>query len=147
MVSYWWSRGDGLANHQLDQILSRAAGVDQVDLTDPQSLDRALRIAVADPTVRVELDAWWQMVETRRAGNGPRNPGLGLDQSIRYLTDRLDAAAVTPEALGECRRQVAAVDQTIISAKNLPELAHPDAEMLDLLGRYLEARSRVLALA
>ncbi|WP_257890456.1 hypothetical protein [Rhodococcus sp. USK10] len=103
-----------------------------------------------------ELDQWWQMVETRRAGNGTRNPGLGLDQSIRYLTDRLDADTVTPrldadtvtpEALGECRRQVAAVDQTIISAKNLPELAHPDAEMLDLLGRYLEARSRVLALA
>jgi hypothetical protein len=49
--------------------------------------------------------------------------------------------------LGECRRQVAAVDQAIIGATDLPELAHPDAEMLDLLGRYLEARSRVLALA
>ncbi|NHU44971.1 hypothetical protein [Rhodococcus sp. A14] len=121
--------------------------MDQVDLTDPQSIDRALRIAVADPAVLAELDAWWQMAETRRAGNGTRNPGLGLDQSIRYLTDRLDADTVTPEALGECRRQVAAVDQTIISAKDLPELAHPDAETLDLLGRYLEARSRVLALA
>ncbi|MDV6246678.1 hypothetical protein [Rhodococcus opacus] len=147
MVSYWWSRGDGLANHQLSQILTRASGVDQVEITDPQSIDRALRFAVADPAVLAELDQWWQMVETRRAGNGTRNPGLGLDQSIRYLTDRLDAAAVTPEALGECRRQVAAVDQTIISAKDLPELAHPDAEMLDLLARYLEARSRVLALA
>ena len=146
MVSYWWSRGDGLANHQLGQILTRAAGVGEVDLTDPQSLDRALRVAVADPAVLAELDQWWQMVETRTAGNGTRNPGLGLDQSIRYLTDRLDAVTVTPEALGECRRQVAAVDQTIISAKNLPELAHPDAEMLDLLGRCLEARSRVLAL-
>nr|GLK33840.1 hypothetical protein GCM10017611_06830 [Rhodococcus wratislaviensis] len=147
MVSFWWSRGDGLANHQLGQILTRAAGVGEVDLTDPQSIDRALWIAVADPTVLAELDQWWQMVETRRAGNGTRNPGLGLDQSIRYLTDRLDADTVTAEALGECRRQVAAVDQTIISAKDLPELAHPDAEMLDLLGRYLEARSRVLALA
>ncbi|MCZ4586406.1 MULTISPECIES: hypothetical protein [Rhodococcus] len=147
MVSYWWSRGDSLANHQLGQILSRAAGVGEVDLTDSQSLDRALRIAVTDPAVLGELEAWWQMVETRRAGNGTRNPGLGLDQSIRYLTDRLDAAAITPEVLGECRRQVAAVDLTIMSAKNLPELAHPDAEMLDLLGRYLEARSRVLALA
>ncbi|WP_257226547.1 hypothetical protein [Rhodococcus opacus] len=146
MVSSWWSRGDGLANHQLGQTLTRAAGVDEVDITDPQSIDRALRIAVADPAVLAELEAWWQMVETRRAGNGTRNPGLGLDQSIRYLTDPLDAAAVTPEALGECRRQVAAVDQTIISAKNLPELAHPDAETLDLLARYLEARSRVLAL-
>ena len=144
---YFARRGDGLDNHQLGQILTRAAGVGEVDLTDPQSLDRALRIAVADPTVLAELDGWWQMVETRRAGNGTRNPGLGLDQSIRYLTDRLDAAVVTPEALGECRRQVAAVDQTIIGAKDLPELAHPDAEMLDLLGRYLEARSRVLALA
>ncbi|QZS57080.1 hypothetical protein [Rhodococcus opacus] len=147
MVSYWWSRGDSLANHQLGQILSRAAGVGEVDLTDSQSLDRALRIAVTDPAVLGELEAWWQMVETRRAGNGTRNPGLGLDQSIRYLTDRLDAAAITPEVLGECRRQVAAVDLTIMSAKDLPELAHPDAEMLDLLGRYLEARSRVLALA
>ncbi|RZL83543.1 MAG: hypothetical protein EOP32_07000 [Rhodococcus sp. (in: high G+C Gram-positive bacteria)] len=147
MVSYWWSRGDGLANHQLGQILTRAAGVDQVDLTDPQSLDRALRIAVADPTVLAELDQWWPMVETRRAGNSTRNPSLGLDQSIRYLTDRLDAGTITPEARGECRRQVVAVDQVIISSKNLPELAHPDAEMLDLLGRYLETRSRVLALA
>ncbi|WKN53386.1 hypothetical protein R1X32_44925 [Rhodococcus opacus] len=147
MVSYWWSRGDSLANHQLGQILSRAAGVGEVDLTDSQSLDRALRIAVTDPAVLGELEAWWQMVETRRAGNGTRNPGLGLDQSIRYLTDRLDAAAITPEVLGECRRQLAAVDLTIMSAKDLPELAHPDAEMLDLLGRYLEARSRVLALA
>ena len=147
MVSYWWSRGDSLANHQLGQILSRAAGVGEVDLTDSQSLDRALRIAVTDPAVLGELEAWWQMVETRRAGNGTRNPGLGLDQSIRYLTDRRDAAAITPEVLGECRRQVAAVDLTIMSAKDLPELAHPDAEMLDLLGRYLEARSRVLALA
>ncbi|ABG99807.1 hypothetical protein RHA1_ro08763 (plasmid) [Rhodococcus jostii RHA1] len=147
MVSYWWSRGDGLANHQLGQILTRASGVDQDDLTDPQSLDRALRIAVADPTALAELDGWWQMVETRRAGNGTRNPGLGLEQSIRYLTDRLDAATVTPEALDECCRQVAAVDQTIISAKDLPELTHPDAETLDLLARYLEARSRVLALA
>ncbi|WP_257226497.1 hypothetical protein [Rhodococcus opacus] len=74
-------------------------------------------------------------------------PGSGPGSVDSVLTDRLDAAAVTPEALGECRRQVAAVDQTIISAKDLPELAHPDAEMLDLLGRYLEARSRVLALA
>ena len=90
MVSYWWSRGDGLANHQLGQILSRAAGVDEVDLTDPQSIDRALRMAVADPAVLAELDQWWQMVETRRAGNGTRNPGLGLEQSIRYLTDRLE---------------------------------------------------------
>ncbi|WP_172653120.1 hypothetical protein [Rhodococcus opacus] len=147
MVSYWWSRGDGLANHQLGQILTRAAGVDEVDLADPQSLDRALRIAVADPAVLAELEVWWQMVETRRAGNGTRNPGLGLEQSIRYLTDRLDTATMTPEVLGECRRQVAVVDKTIISAKNLPELAHPDAEMLDLLARYLEARSRVLALA
>ena len=146
MVSYWWSRGDGLANHQLGQILTRAAGVDQVDLTDPQSLDRALRIAVADPAASAELDQWWQMAETRRAGNSTHNPSLGLNQSIRYLTDRLDAATISSEALNECRRQVAAVDQTIISAKDLPELAHPDAEMLDLLGRYLEARSRVQAL-
>jgi hypothetical protein len=54
---------------------------------------------------------------------------------------------VTPEVLGECRRQVATVDQTIIRAKDLPELTHPNAETLDLLARYLEARSRVLALA
>ncbi|WP_124390606.1 hypothetical protein [Rhodococcus wratislaviensis] len=147
MVSYWWSRGDGLANHQLGQILTRAAGVDEVNITDPQSIDRALRIAVADPTVLAELDQWWQMVETRRDGNNTRNPGLGLEQSIRYLTDRLDAGTITPEGLGECRRQVAAVDQTITSATDLPELVHPDAQMLDLLARYLEARSRVLALA
>ncbi|MDV7088362.1 hypothetical protein GXW84_35100 [Rhodococcus sp. IEGM 248] len=147
MVSFWWSRGDGLVNHQLGQILSGAAGVGEVEITDPQSIDRALRIAVADPAVPAELDQWWQMVETRRAGNGTRNPGLGLAQSIRYPTDRLDAVTVTPEALGECRRQVAAVDQAIISAKDLPELAHPDAEMLDFLARYLEARSWVLALA
>ncbi|WP_231914252.1 hypothetical protein [Rhodococcus sp. LB1] len=87
-MSFWWSRGDGLANHQLGQILSRAAGVGEVDLADPQSIDRALRIAVADPAVLAELDQWWQMVETRRAGNGTRNPGLGPAQSIRYLTDR-----------------------------------------------------------
>ncbi|MFD6062711.1 hypothetical protein [Rhodococcus wratislaviensis] len=147
MVSYWWSRGDSLANHQLGQILTRAAGVDEADITDPQSIDRALRVATADPAALAELDQWWQMVETRRAGNGTQNPGLGLEKSIRYLTDRLDAATITPEALGECRRQVAAVDQTITGAKDLPELAHPDAEMLDLLARYLEARSRVLALA
>ncbi|MFC9839670.1 hypothetical protein ACFVKB_38680 [Rhodococcus sp. NPDC127530] len=146
MVSYWWSRGDSLANHQLGQILTRASGVDELDITDPQSIDRALRIAVAAPAVLAELDEWWQMVETRRAGNSTRNPGLVLDQSIRYLTDRLDADTLTPEALNECRRQVAAVDQTITSAKDLPELARPDAEMLDLLARYLEARSRVLAL-
>ncbi|MFD2157075.1 hypothetical protein [Rhodococcus jostii] len=72
---------------------------------------------------------------------------MSKNQGQGPLTDRLDAGTVTAEALGECRRQVAAVDQTIISAKDLPELAHPDAEMLDLLGRYLEARSRVLALA
>ncbi|MFC0448825.1 hypothetical protein ACFFI2_11935, partial [Rhodococcus jostii] len=77
MVSHWWSRGDGLANHQLGQILTRAAGVGQVDLTDPQSIDRALRIAVADPAVLAELEQWWQMVETRRAGNGTPQPGSG----------------------------------------------------------------------
>ncbi|MBW4818663.1 hypothetical protein [Rhodococcus qingshengii] len=146
MVSYWWSRGDGLANHHLGQILTRAAGVGEVDIADPQSIDRTLRIAVADPAVLAELDEWWQMVETRRAGNSTRIPGLGLAGSIRYLTDLLDTDTLTPEALGECRRQVAAVDQAIIGAKGLPELAHPDAEMLDLLARYLEARSRVLAL-
>ncbi|MGV9870010.1 hypothetical protein [Rhodococcus koreensis] len=146
MVSYWWSRGDDLANHQLGQILTRTSGVGEIDLTDPQSIDQALRIAVADPAVLTELDEWWKMVETRRAGNSTRNPGLGLAGSIRYLTDRLDTDTITPEALGECRRQVAAVDQAIIGAKDLPELAHPDPEMLDLLTRYLEARSRVLAL-
>ncbi|MGW4339713.1 hypothetical protein ACWEK5_44070 [Rhodococcus koreensis] len=146
MVSYWWSRGDGLANHQLGQILTRAAGVDEVDITDPQSIDRTLRIAVADPAALAELDQWWQMVETRRAGNNTTNPGLGLEQAIRYLTDRLDADTVTPEVLGECRRQVAAVDQRVTGAKDLPELVRPDAQMLDLLARYLEARSRVLAL-
>ncbi|WP_128642584.1 hypothetical protein [Rhodococcus opacus] len=145
MVSYRWSRGDGLDHHQLGQILTRAAGVDEADITDPQSSDRASRIAVADPAVLVELDQWWQMVETRRAGNSTRNPVLGLEKSIRYLTDRLDAATVTPEALGECRRQVTAVDETVTGAEDLPELAHPDAEML--LPRYLEERSRVLALA
>lgn len=41
MVSYWWSRGDSLVNHQLGQILTCAAGVDEVDITDPQSIDRA----------------------------------------------------------------------------------------------------------
>ncbi|MFC9363417.1 hypothetical protein ACFTZB_43495 [Rhodococcus sp. NPDC057014] len=149
MVSYGWSRGDGLVNHQLGQILARAAGVGEVDITDPQSTDRASRIevATADPTVSAELDHWWQMVETRRAGNNTRNPVLGLEQSIRYRTDRLDAAAVTPEVSGECRREVAAVDQTITGVKDLPELVHPDAQVLDLLARYLEARSRVPAVA
>ena len=51
-----------------------------------------------------------------------------------------------PEVLGECRRQVAALDQAIISAKDLPQLAHPAPEMLDLLARYLESCSRVVAL-
>ncbi|WP_327205348.1 hypothetical protein [Rhodococcus opacus] len=106
-----------------------------------------LAIAVADPAVLAELDEWWQMVETRPNGNSTKNPGLGLDHSIRYLTDRLDADTITPEALGECCRRIAAVDQTIASAKDLPDLAHPDAEMLDLLARYLKVRSRVLALA
>ena len=64
MVSFWWSRGDGLANHRLGQILSRAAGVGEVNLTDPQSIDRALRIAVADPAVLTELDQWWQILQT-----------------------------------------------------------------------------------
>nr|WP_271213013.1 hypothetical protein [Rhodococcus wratislaviensis]GLK39928.1 hypothetical protein GCM10017611_67990 [Rhodococcus wratislaviensis] len=41
MVSYWWSRGDGLANRQLGQILTCAAGVDEVNITDPRSIDRA----------------------------------------------------------------------------------------------------------
>ncbi|MFD6058234.1 hypothetical protein [Rhodococcus wratislaviensis] len=63
MVSYWWSRGDGLANHQLSQILTRAAGVDEADITDRQSIDRASRVATADPAVLAELDQWWQMVE------------------------------------------------------------------------------------
>jgi hypothetical protein len=135
------------ANHQLGQILTRTSGVDEIDITDPQAVDRALRIAVADPGALAELEGWWQMVEARRSGNGTRNPGLGLEKSIRYLTDRIDADTLTPEAVGECHRQVAAVDQAIIGAKDLPELAHPDAEMLDLLARYLEARSRVLALA
>ncbi|WP_167372258.1 hypothetical protein [Rhodococcus koreensis] len=39
-----------------------------------------------------------------------------LDQP---LSDRLDAARVTPEALGECRRQVTAVAQLTISAEDL----------------------------
>ncbi|MFC9557032.1 hypothetical protein ACFTWF_40140 [Rhodococcus sp. NPDC056960] len=146
MVLYGWSRGDDLAIHQLGQFLTRTAGVDEIDITDPQSIDRALWIAVADPTVLTELDGWWTMAEARRADSGTRNPGLGLEKSIRYLTDRLDTDTMTAEAVGECRRQVAAVDRSIIGAKDLPELAHPDPEMLDLLARYVEARSRVLGL-
>ncbi|WP_240960677.1 hypothetical protein [Rhodococcus sp. A14] len=89
------------------------------------------------------------MADGRNPAGRKRHPqpgsGSGAVDSVPHRPAR--AETVTPEALGECRRQVAAVDQAIISAKDLPELAHPDAEMLDLLGRYLEARSRVLALA
>ncbi|RZL82732.1 MAG: hypothetical protein EOP32_10340 [Rhodococcus sp. (in: high G+C Gram-positive bacteria)] len=49
MVALWWSRGDALANH-LGQILTRAGCVD-VDITDPQSIDKALRIAVTGAVV------------------------------------------------------------------------------------------------
>lgn len=42
MVSYWWSRGDNLANHKLGQIHTRATGVVEVD-TDSKAVDRGSR--------------------------------------------------------------------------------------------------------
>lgn len=145
MVSFWWSRGDELANHQLGQILTRTGCLDG-EITDAAAVDRALRAVGDEPALVAELDEWWQMVAARRSDNTTQNPGLSLGGSIRYLTDRLDADRVTPESIEECRRQIAALDTQIVSAKDLPELAHPDAEMLTLLARYMEARSRVLAM-
>lgn len=145
MVSYWWSRGDDLANYQLGHILSQTECWSG-DITDAQAVDRALRVAADNPALLAELDEWWQMVAARRNGNNTQNPGRSLGGAIGYLTDRLDADAITPDAIEECRRQIAALDRQIIKAKNLPELTHPDVEMLTLLARYMEARSRVLAL-
>lgn len=79
MVSFWWSRGDALGNHQHGQILTRTGCVD-VDIADTQWIDRALRSAVDDLAVLVELDQWWQVVETRRAGNSAGEPGPGPGQ-------------------------------------------------------------------
>ncbi|PQP15901.1 hypothetical protein C5613_37715 [Rhodococcus opacus] len=54
MVSPGGAPGDGVANHQLGQILRRTC-VDEVDITDPQTIDRALRVAVTNPAVLVEF--------------------------------------------------------------------------------------------
>lgn len=123
MVSLWWSRGDGLTDQKIGRILTRAGCVDVV-IADVQSIDRVMCTAVGDPAVLSELDGGWQMVETCRAGDSFRIPVLGLDGSIRYLTDRLDVAAVTPEMITACRWRVAEVDPVILGTKDLPELAH-----------------------
>ncbi|MFD6059826.1 hypothetical protein [Rhodococcus wratislaviensis] len=148
MVSYWWSRA-GAVSPTINSARSSPA---QQVWTRPTSpiRSRSTEPYVSRSPIPRRWPSWTGGGRWSKPGGpatAPRTRDWGLERSIRYLTDRLDAATVTPEALGECRRQVAAVDQTITGAKDLPELAHPDAEMLDLLARYLEARSRVLALA
>ncbi len=86
------------------------------------------------------------MAAARRGENTTRNPKAGLASSIRYLIDRLEADPLTDEVIGSLRQPVSMIDDHIVKAKDLPEMVHPDAELLDLIGDYLAARSRVLAL-
>ncbi|SEB66725.1 hypothetical protein [Rhodococcus koreensis] len=141
-VIWRWSRFDGLANHHLEQILQRGGFLDG-DITDPEAVNRAVRVAVENPATVAELDDWAQRAANRCAG-APTSD-LRLEDSIGYLTERLDAVPLTPEMIDECLRKVAAVDDQIVGAKDLPELAHPDATTTALLWRYVEARGRVLA--
>ncbi|NMM92269.1 hypothetical protein B2J88_49905 [Rhodococcus sp. SRB_17] len=81
----------------------------------------------------------------RRGGSGIQNPGHSLGVHIDYLTRRLDEKPVTATVLCQCRRQIGFTDELIREGCDLPELAHPDEVMTDLLSRYRVIRAQVLA--
>ncbi|WCT05922.1 hypothetical protein [Rhodococcus qingshengii] len=54
---------------------------------------------------------------------------------------------MTAKTLRECAQQIGFTDETILEGRHLPELAHPDEEMTELLRRYNEIRAQVLVAA
>lgn len=145
-VTHWWSRFDTLANYQLDRIF-RSRGFLGGDITDPKAVDLALRAAVEDPDVIAELEDWVQMVSDRRKGDSIQNPFHRLEERIRHLTDRFDAAAISPEMLDECLGRIAGADDLFDRAYQMPEMVAPDEESVALFRRYLSVRNRFLVLA
>ncbi|EKT77299.1 hypothetical protein WSS_A38116 [Rhodococcus opacus M213] len=118
---------------------------------DPDTLAKVSR-GLGEAMVGINIDEIRQphrhaVGEPVEMGRVARTRPWGLARSILYLTDRLDADPITDDAIEECRRHVTAVDQLTTAAKDLPELRHPDAEILGLLARYMAARFRILALA
>jgi hypothetical protein len=143
-ASWWWSRRDELANRQLVDIFARH-GHPCADITSPAAVDASLQTAVENEAARGELADWIDMISTRRSGSGIQNPGHSLGENIDYLTRRLDEKPVTATALRQCRQQIGFTDELLREGCDLPELAHPDEAMTDLLSRSRIVRAQVLA--
>ncbi|OYD60761.1 hypothetical protein [Rhodococcus sp. OK302] len=142
--SWWWSRRDELANRQLVDIFARH-GHPCADITSTLAVDTSLQVAVENEAARGELADWIDMISTRRGGSGIGNPGHSLGERIDYLTRRLGEKPVTATALRQCRQQIGFIDELLREGCDLPELAHPDEAMTDLLSRYRVIRGQVLA--
>ncbi len=110
-------------------------------------MDAALRAAVQSDAALGELAEWIETTSTRRGGSGIQNLRHSLGGFTDYLTRKLDEKPVTAKTLQECRQQIGFTDGTILEGRVLPELAHPDEEMTELLRRYNAIRGAVLAAA
>ncbi|OYD60874.1 hypothetical protein [Rhodococcus sp. OK302] len=142
-TSWWWSRRDELANRQLVDIFARH-GHPCTDITSPAAVDASLQTAVENEAARGELADWIDMISTRRGGSGIQNPGHSLGGHIDYLTRKLGEKPVTATMLRQCRQQIEFTDELLREGCDLPELAHPDEAMTDLLSRYRVIRAQVL---
>lgn len=145
-ASWWWSRHDDLANRQLADIFTRH-GHPCADITAPGAVDAALRAVVQNDDALGEVAEWIETTSTRRGGSGIQNLRHSLGGFTDYLTRKLDEKPVTAKTLRECAQQIGFTDETIREGRDLPELAHPDGEMTELLRRYNEIRSAVLVAA
>lgn len=145
-ASWWWSCHDDLANLDLADIFARH-GHPCADITASDAVDAALRAAVQNDDALVEVAEWIETTSTRRRGSGIQNLRHSLGGFTGYLTRKLDEKPVTAKTLRKCAQQIGFTDETIVEGRSLPELAHPDDEMTELLRRYTEVRAQVLAVA
>ncbi|NMM91988.1 hypothetical protein B2J88_48320 [Rhodococcus sp. SRB_17] len=61
------------------------------------------------------------------------------------FTRRIGEKPVTATILRQCRQQIGFIDELLREGCDLPELAHPDEAMTDVLSRYRVIRAQVLA--
>ncbi|OFE09780.1 hypothetical protein [Rhodococcus sp. 1139] len=145
-ASWWWSRHDDLANLELADIFARH-GYPCADMADPEVLDASLRAAVQNDDALAELAEWIETTSTRRGGSGIQNLRHSIGGFTDYLTRKLDEKPMTAKTLRECAQQIGFTNDTIREGSHLPELAHPDEEMTELLRRYNDACCAILVAA